>query len=217
MSIAAGAGIVKEAIAMLLGRPGVAGNAFRRHAALTAPGAGGNGPFAAQLSPLLAQQSAPVVGEATAKGTIFGDLNGDRVVDESDLSALRAAFATGDTTADLNLDGRVDTADLGLLLEALTSGVRTPQPAIVGDLNADGSLDNADLDALVGAFGSTDTTKDLNGDGRVDTADLGLLAMLIQNSGARREAVGLAPLPAANSEPRTALYVNERRPGLLGG
>lgn len=47
---------------------------------------------------------------------LFGDLNGDAVVDGADLGLLLGAFGTADSTADLNDDGTVDGADLGLLL-----------------------------------------------------------------------------------------------------
>jgi len=47
---------------------------------------------------------------------VFGDLNGDGVVDTADLGILLAAFGSSDAVADLNGDGIVDTADLGLLL-----------------------------------------------------------------------------------------------------
>ncbi len=49
---------------------------------------------------------------------VFGDLNGDGIVDGADLGLLLAAWGSGDPVADLSGDGTVDGADLGLLLSA---------------------------------------------------------------------------------------------------
>jgi len=51
-------------------------------------------------------------------GGLFGDLNGDGVVDGADLGILLNAWGTDDPTADLDENGVVDGADLGLLLNA---------------------------------------------------------------------------------------------------
>lgn len=53
-----------------------------------------------------------------AGAAVFGDLNGDGVVDGADLGLLLGAWDTADDAADLNDDGVVDGADLGLLLGA---------------------------------------------------------------------------------------------------
>ncbi len=52
--------------------------------------------------------------------TLFGDLNGDGVVDAADLGILLANWGLRGGAADLNGDGIVDAADLGLLLSAWT-------------------------------------------------------------------------------------------------
>ncbi len=51
---------------------------------------------------------------------VFGDINGDGLVDGADLGLLLGAWGSDDPAADLNGDGIVDGADLGLLLGAWT-------------------------------------------------------------------------------------------------
>jgi hypothetical protein len=52
---------------------------------------------------------------------LFGDLNGDGVVNGADLGLLLGQFgAQQPSTGDLNFDGQVTGADLGLLLGAWT-------------------------------------------------------------------------------------------------
>lgn len=53
--------------------------------------------------------------ETCGEGGVFGDLNGDEVVDGADLGLLLANWG-GSDAGDLNEDGVVDGADLGLLL-----------------------------------------------------------------------------------------------------
>ena len=50
---------------------------------------------------------------------LYGDINGDNVLDGDDIMALLKAFNTSVTEADLNGDGNVDTADLGILISAI--------------------------------------------------------------------------------------------------
>ena len=47
---------------------------------------------------------------------VFGDINGDGVIDTADLGILIALFGRDDEIADLNNDGVIDTADLGILI-----------------------------------------------------------------------------------------------------
>lgn len=47
-----------------------------------------------------------------------GDVNGDNIVDDSDLGAVLEAFGTDNAAADLNGDGIVDDTDLSIVLEA---------------------------------------------------------------------------------------------------
>jgi hypothetical protein len=119
------------------------------------------------------------------------DLNGDGVVDLSDLLALleaggtmpmpdhgdtqtpaltveglMAAWGTSDPTFDLNGDGVVDTSDLMALLAQLGQGdgTTTNEPAMLT------------VGGLMEAWGQANSAYDLNGDGVVDTSDL--LALL---------------------------------------
>jgi hypothetical protein len=58
---------------------------------------------------------------------LFGDANGDRVVDAFDLNLLTANWQAGTPSevavADLNLDGRVDAFDLNILASRWQAGV----------------------------------------------------------------------------------------------
>lgn len=65
---------------------------------------------------------------------------------EIDLTQFSAEPCPGD----VNGDGIVDTTDLGILLGAFGSAVR---PGTGADLNGDGVVDTVDLGALLGAFG----------------------------------------------------------------
>lgn len=56
-----------------------------------------------------------------ATGGVFGDLNGDGVVDGADLGQLLSAWGAAGGPADLNEDGIVNGSDLGLLLGAWTN------------------------------------------------------------------------------------------------
>jgi hypothetical protein len=47
---------------------------------------------------------------------VFGNLNGDNVVDTADLLQVLFNFGSRDSTADANGDGIVDTADLLIVL-----------------------------------------------------------------------------------------------------
>ena len=51
---------------------------------------------------------------------MFGDLNGDGIVNAADLGLLIAAWGTDG--ADLNGDGTTNAVDLGLLIAAWTQG-----------------------------------------------------------------------------------------------
>ncbi|MFO0873376.1 MAG: LamG-like jellyroll fold domain-containing protein [Phycisphaerales bacterium] len=51
---------------------------------------------------------------------VFGDLNGDGLVNGADLGLVLSAWGSADATADLNCDGIVNGADLGPLLGACT-------------------------------------------------------------------------------------------------
>ena len=137
---------------------------------------------------------------ATNVSLLTGDISGDNIVDNTDMTLLRDAFnnraASGgyDPRADFNKDGSVDSTDFGLLIGAFGSTSNAPglpfgnqsgvpdinyDPNV--DANGDGSIDSTDFGILIGAFGSTasdpnyNILADLNGDGIVDASDLQLL------------------------------------------
>lgn len=62
--------------------------------------------------------SGAYVAVGTPNRSVFGDLNGDGIVDGADLGIMLGAWGTGDPLADLDGNGAVDGADLGLLLGA---------------------------------------------------------------------------------------------------
>ena len=55
-----------------------------------------------------------------ACGAVFGDLNGDGIVNGADIGLLLGAWGTSGP-GDLNGDGQVDGADIGLMLGAWTT------------------------------------------------------------------------------------------------
>ncbi len=71
--------------------------------------------------PGLSWQSTPI-GDPLARLRVInrrpGDLNGDDVVNASDLAILLGAWASGDCAADFNGDGIVNATDLGIILGA---------------------------------------------------------------------------------------------------
>ena len=80
--------------------------------------------------------------------SVFGDMNGDGLVNGADLGLILSAWGLcSDCTEDLNGDGTVSGADLGLFL---TSWGNSPCAA---DLNGDGTCNGADLGVLLSAWG----------------------------------------------------------------
>ena len=82
-------------------------------------------------------------------GNVFDfafDLNGDRRLDQADLS-LFVAGALGSTIGDVNLDGQFDSTDLALVFSAgeYEDGVAGNSSWSDGDWNCDGEFDSRDL------------------------------------------------------------------------
>jgi hypothetical protein len=82
-----------------------------------------------------------------------GDLNGDGIVDLSDLATLLAHFGApgGAADGDINGDGLVDLSDLALLLANF--GVTEGAGFDDGDLDGDGDVELQDLAILLARFG----------------------------------------------------------------
>ena len=93
------------------------------------------------------QWSAPVRATFTMRPT--GDVNGDGLVNASDIDFLLAAVAQGgfDSILDLNFDQAVDDTDVDYLVQTV---LRTE----AGDTNLDGQIDFADFLRLAANYGS---------------------------------------------------------------
>jgi hypothetical protein len=102
-----------------------------------------------------------------------GDLNGDRLVDETDRSLLAAQVGNEElddafnVAADLVRDGVIDAADVA----AFNAILPLDCP---GDTDGDNIVNFTDLNTVLSAFGTTgiDLPGDLNGNGIVDFGDL---------------------------------------------
>ncbi len=101
----------------------------------------------------------------------LGDVNGNGVVNQADLSAfslaLAGAFVPGKEIFDMDGDGALTSADAALFHLRFT-GLR-------GDFNGNGVVAGDDLGVLLQHWGAARTAYDLNLDGKVDGADLGIL------------------------------------------
>jgi len=107
---------------------------------------------------------------------IPGDINGDGIVDGSDLGLLLSLWGTDSPQADLNGDGIVDLSDLNILLSNWTTpDEEEPTTPVPGDVNGDGVVDGTDLDMLLKLWGTDAPLADFNGDGVVDSTDLAIL------------------------------------------
>ena len=70
----------------------------------------------------------PFVGDGKVPPTVPGDVNGDGIVDGTDLALVLSVWGSGDDAADLNGDGVVDGGDLALVLSGWTGS--TPPPTV---------------------------------------------------------------------------------------
>jgi hypothetical protein len=132
---------------------------------------------------------------------LCGDLDGDGVVTDADMIALRDALAgrgaaacpvNGDLDADLDLDA-TDVALLRLLIDGrITDGGCHRCTQMCGDLNGDGMRDPIDVTRLrnLTALGESTTTAcewaaaNVNGDTRVDSRDADMLSDYLFAGGA---------------------------------
>lgn len=106
---------------------------------------------------------------------IFGDFDGDRIVDEQDIDLLAVRIREGDYAAeyDLNSDGELDVNDREFLLVNVLG-------TSIGDSNLDGCFDTSDL-VLVFQWGQFEddsegnsfwASGDWNGDAEFTTSDI---------------------------------------------
>jgi len=121
----------------------------------------------------------------TGSPSIFGDVNGDMVVDCFDIDEYSGNLgpAAANPSLDLVADGTISTADAALILETIVTPSGTG--AIFGDVNCDGQVNVlGDALILVQNLGMSDrvyTQGDLNLDGQVNV--LGDALILVQNLG----------------------------------
>ena len=99
---------------------------------------------------------------------LSADLNGDLVIDQSDVSEILSILSS--SLGDVNLDGIVDAADLAIA----TGNLGTAGGWALGDMNGDGQITQADLDIISsGIVPSCDP--DVNQDGNADQGDIDYL------------------------------------------
>ena len=141
-------------------------------------GADGQGASLQRAAPVFYGNAASSwIAESPTPGTIHvfmnqtGDLNGDTLVDQSDIDALHNAINDGSSVFYYDLDDSqtVDDADVTYLVENVLA-------TFMGDANLDGKVDSADLNQLGVNWGRSNgagwSNGDFSGDGTVDASDL---------------------------------------------
>lgn len=134
-----------------------------------------------------------------------GDINGDNILDQSDLDALVSYAFDGkevpnDVRVDLNADGVVDILDVVMMVDHVKRGEPEPtctsdsalksyEDLICGDTNGDSVLNQVDLDAITsyafqGVSIPAGVKADLNGDGVVDILDVTIMTNHVRRGGA---------------------------------
>lgn len=95
--------------------------------------------------------NAVVFGDADGSAAATADLNGDGLLDISDVVTLAQWAAAGFTPGDVDGDGTATAADVALLLESIAG--LGPDAGIAGDVNLDGEATVADVLLLIKAVG----------------------------------------------------------------
>ncbi len=125
---------------------------------------------------LISGDALPLTTQPAAQ-SVFGDVNGDGVIDVDDLNiVINIMVKKADDTpaADLNGDGVIDIDDLNIIINIIVKKYN-PDPILVGDVNGDGVVDVDDLNIIINIMlkKSADVpAADVNGDGVVDIDDL---------------------------------------------
>lgn len=107
--------------------------------------------------------------DTVAANHLYGDINGDWVVDQRDVDLVDAAIKTGWEIADLTGDGAVTAADL---LEVLSVVGDNTMVSFNGDINNDCVVDSTDVALLQAFSGSSFAPADSNADGVINTTDV---------------------------------------------
>ena len=129
----------------------------------------------------------PSVASASPEFPLFGDINGDCVVDAKDTQPIRA-LAEGakirvpyDT--DIDNDGDTDMDDWYLAV----AGWQTPcGRRLMGDVNGDGIVTTEDSLAVLAGLGTTNKALDINGDWKVNQVDVDLVNAQLGETMGRR-------------------------------
>ena len=99
---------------------------------------------------------------------VLGDVNGDYIVNNSDVLETLTLIGNATNAADLNRDGVVNSLDLNALQ---TQSGETACSQLAGDTNGDKKVDVYDLITVYVAIGSSLTQFDCNQDGVVSELD----------------------------------------------
>lgn len=110
----------------------------------------------------------------------FGDVNGDYMVDLSDLALVLSKYGTDDARVDVNSDGKVDNKDVDILTAYYGQDVsklakQRPHANQFGDVTGDGKVDLSDLGQVLSQYGSSNRKADINQDGIVNDSDVKIL------------------------------------------
>jgi len=125
---------------------------------------------------------------ATPEYPLFGDINGDCIVDKADIKPIQQ-LAMGAKVrlpydTDLNNDGATDVSDYYLAIGASTS---TCGRRLLGDVNGDGIVNTMDTLDVLGGYGATGSNAlDINGDQEVNAIDLDMVAAQLGDTMGRR-------------------------------
>ena len=136
---------------------------------------------------IVAALTLPAAASASSEFPLFGDINGDCVVDSEDTGPIRA-LAQGakilvpyDT--DLDNDGDTDMTDWYL---AVSGWQTTCGRRLLGDVNGDGIVTTSDTLAVLGGIGKMNKALDINGDWKVNQVDVNMVNAQLGETMGRR-------------------------------
>jgi hypothetical protein len=167
----------------------------------------GNGKVDGRDSEIASDNFATIAGDA-----LVADVNGDWVVNDSDLGLVDATWGSEYAQADLNGNGLVGSGDLSMLLGAWGN---THGQALLGDVDGNCKVNSADLELIRTAWGVDFAPADLNADGNVNIRDLSLVLAAYGNVCRKPlETVTTKPVWDGKKKPATK---PAKKPGAKGG